>query len=92
MDGREGKGCCLTLGLEPAFSPSAALIWLGFLMLKRLTPSFSFLFVKIVLDGEVCRKKTLLVTTYVMLLWFCLFVFNIESVCFLVVSEHLALT
>lgn len=86
MDGREGKGCCLTLGLEPAFSPSAALIWLGFLMLKRLTPSFSFLFVKIVLDGEVCCKKTLLVTTYVMLLWFCLFLISNQYVFLLYLS------
>lgn len=36
----EGEGGCLTLGFKPAFSPSAALIWLHFLMLKMLTPSF----------------------------------------------------
>lgn len=47
---RRGKGRCLTLGFKPAFPPSAALIWLHFLRLKMLTP-FSFLLVKIILDG-----------------------------------------
>lgn len=56
MASRGGKGWCLTLGFKPAFPPSAALIWLHFLVLKMLTPPFSFLLVKI-LDGEVYFQK-----------------------------------
>lgn len=52
-----GKGCCLTLGFKPAFPPSAALIWLHFLMLKMLTTSFSFLLVKIILEWGALHTK-----------------------------------
>lgn len=62
----EGEGACLTLGLKPTFSPSAALIWLYFLMLKMLTP-FSFLLVKIILDGELYFQRVLLANAYVVI-------------------------
>lgn len=68
MDGT-GEGACLTLGFEPAFSPSAALIWLRFLMLKMLTPSFSFLLVKTILDGELCFQRVLLANAYVVIFY-----------------------
>lgn len=68
MDGRGGRGC-LTLGFKPAFSPSAALIWLHFLMLKMLTP-FSFLLVKIILGGELCLQRVLLANAYVVISFF----------------------
>lgn len=55
-----GKGFCLTLGFKPAFPPSAVLLWLHFLVLKMLTPSFSFLLVKISLAGELCFQRLLL--------------------------------
>lgn len=70
MDSRGGKGCCLTLGFKSAFPPSAALIWLCFLMLKMLTPPFSFLLVKIIPDGEVYFQTVLLANTYVVIFFF----------------------
>lgn len=84
----EGEGACLTLGFKPTFSPSAALIWLHFLMLKMLTPSFSFL-VKIILDGELYFQRVLLANAYVVIF----FILNCMSSMFylVVVSENLTL-
>lgn len=85
----EGEGGCLTLGFKPTFSPSAALIRLHFLVLKMLTPSFSFLLVKIILDGELCFQRVLLANTYVLIF----FILNCMSSMFdlVVASERLTL-
>lgn len=85
----EGEGVCLTLGFKPTFSPSAALIWLHFLMLKMLSPSFSFLLVKIILDGELCFQRVLLANAYVVIFFI---LHCVSSVFYLVVvSENLTL-
>jgi len=57
-------------------------------MLKMLTPSFSFLLVKIVLNGELYFQKVLLANAYVVIFFFfkCT-----SSIFYLVVSEHLTL-
>lgn len=88
MDGT-GEGACLTLGFKPTFSPSAALIWLHFLMLKMLTPCIYFLLVKIILDGELCFQRVLLANAYVVIFLFILS--SMSSVFYLVVSGHLTL-
>lgn len=87
----EGEGACLTLGFKPAFSSSAALIWLHFLMLKMLTLPFSFLLVKIILDGELCFQRVLSANAYVVVFFF--FILNCVSSMFylIVLSEYLTL-